>query len=173
MSNFCYRKSQLKQLCQFWISVWACLQLGSYFWRNDCTSPVSCMQLSIFYIQFCWESVEAVRPLLRVQTSIQPTWDLNFSAQIRGIQGCSQARAAHPKLKQAHLRSFLNLFFHEKANGSVPKALWATSVIVKANWSNFASFGSHFELVYNLGHKFWTTNCTSPIIREHLSNIHI
>ena len=39
--------------------------------------------------------------------------------------------------------------FHEEMNGFISETLRASFVNLKAKWSNFASFGPHFELVYN------------------------
>ena len=58
--------------------------------------------------------------------------------------------------------------FHEKANMLILEAIQARFIILKANWIDFARFWTHFELAYNMGHNFWTTGCTAPIIWEQL-----
>ena len=111
-----------------------------------------------------WKPTEATLPVLEPQ----------FSAQNRGIQGCSQARAAHPRVKQAHLRYFFSPLFHEKVNELILEAIRVKFVILKANWINIASFGTDFELVYNMCHNFWTTaDCTAHNICEQLIIINI
>ena len=58
-----------------------------------------------------------MRSLLHAQTSVLHHGDLHFSAQIRGLEGCSEARAAQPKVEQVHLRSLLDLFLTRKQMG--------------------------------------------------------
>ena len=56
--------------------------------------------------------------LFHGRKSVLRSRDFHFSAKNRDLQWHSQARAAHPRFKQAQLRPI----FHEEANGLISEA---------------------------------------------------